>query len=423
MTSASGESARVSARTVVVCLILLLAGIGLAVFQSFDADRDARERATVTAEVLTRLRLSLVIGLDAETGQRGFLLTGDPAYLVPYERARSDWLPAIEATAGALGALHSPKQIAHVERMRTIATGKLAEMARTVELARGGRTEEALSVVREGTGLRLMEAFRAEVAALEAIETLLRDRALRQAARTEARLLPLLALLSLAIVALVMLGLRLERRAFAAEMEASGLEAQREARRRAELLSSELNHRVKNLFAIIMAIVSLSARHETDLRVVTTKIRDRIHGLARAHAISQGEPGRETGEIGALVRAILAPYGEGRVHVEGPALSLPVHAVTPLGLVLHELATNAAKYGALSSDEGRVALRWSLDGGDVAMEWCESGGPPVARPGTRGFGSTMSEQATRQLCGTLDLDWAPAGLCATLRFPAGDPTG
>lgn len=124
-----------------------------------------------------------------------------------------------------------------------------------------------------------------------------------------------------------------------------------------------------------------------------------------------------------LVRAILAPYGgpssEGRVALSGPPIPVGQNTTTSLALVLHEFATNAAKYGCLSAEEGRLTIAWTDDGASMHMTWTEEGGPPIPEsPGPEGFGSQLARKSiTGQLGGTLDHEWKPEGLVIRIAVP------
>ena len=418
-------SARVPSRVLIATLCVILLAIGVALFDSLRAERAAREQVERTSEVLGLLRGALRTGLEAETGQRGFLLTSDETYLATYFEAEASWLSDIDALGRALEGVASEGQSETIGELRTLAEAKLAEMDRTVELMRAGQEAEALAVVETDEGQRLMRRFQASVAALEDEEQVLLVRSLRHAEAVEARTLPILSVLGAAILFLVLLGLRLERRAAHAEAEAREADMLRLAHERSDLLARELNHRVKNLFAVIASIVSMSGRGETDVKVAVRKIRERIHALSLAHAVSQGQLEARVVPLEEVLRATLDPYrgaGEGRVAFDGPPLHLPVKAVTPVGMIAHELATNAAKYGSLSVPDGTVGIGWTVEpdgaGGDmVRLRWMERGGPATTEPEREGFGSVMLLQAARQIGGTVERHWTAAGMEAEIAFP------
>jgi two-component sensor histidine kinase len=125
-------------------------------------------------------------------------------------------------------------------------------------------------------------------------------------------------------------------------------------------------------------------------------------------------------DLSDLVRSQLEYFGTigSRILLSGPPVMVPSTAAQALGLALHELATNAAKYGSLSNESGRVEVTWAVRGDDFFLTWCESGGPKVATPGATGFGTTVLKQMTAsQLSGDVSIDYAPEGLIWHLRCP------
>lgn len=197
------------------------------------------------------------------------------------------------------------------------------------------------------------------------------------------------------------------------------------------LLIKELNHRVKNLFAIMGGIVSLSAKSAATPQALTKAIRGRLDALARAHELvlpkllrTKGAQ-RQTTTIDALMRAILSPYVElddsdaNRVTFSGPSVAIGDKAATALALVIHELATNAAKYGALSNNAGRIEVNWSLADEQLHIGWFEHDGPMVSMtPNTDGFGSVLADRSIKgQLGGELVREWLPDGLKVTINLP------
>ncbi|MDB5371440.1 MAG: hypothetical protein JWP04_82 [Belnapia sp.] len=206
------------------------------------------------------------------------------------------------------------------------------------------------------------------------------------------------------------------------------------AERAQELLLRELDHRVKNLFAIIGGLVSYTARSAQDPEEMRRSLLGRIQALAQAHDLVRPALGglAETGSSGAapggtaldaLVLALLRPFRGGagdteRLTLAGPSLPIGPIAAPPVALALHELATNAAKYGALSRPEGRVEIGWSFEvPAMLRLVWRESGGAPVAAPSQTGFGHRLIHQSAAQLGGTACFDWAADGLTVALHLP------
>jgi len=420
------RSARVLSRAAIIALCFVLLCSALVLVQVFAADHRARDQVNSTKEVLGSLRKSLRAGVDAETGQRGFLLVDDPAYLVPYERGAAEWLPALEQLDRTFEETGTAEQRAAVDKLQGLARAKLDELARTITFVQKGRSEDALALVRTDEGKNLMEMFRELVMQLEREEETVLARALEDARVTEARTILTLGIMGVAILGLVSLSLRLERRTAWTEAAAREAVELKLARERSDLLAHELNHRVKNLFAVILSIVNLSGRGQTDVNAVVRNLRARIHALSRAHEVSQGQLDTKIVGLRDVLSATLGPHaptedGAERVTLTGEPVELPVKAVTPIGLVIHELATNAAKYGALSVVNGRIEVDWTIrDGQDRAeleLVWREHGGPPPRAKRTDGFGSAMMKQSAMQLDGRIELEWPNDGVRATLVFP------
>ncbi|MET3667958.1 HWE histidine kinase domain-containing protein [Caulobacter sp. 1776] len=197
-----------------------------------------------------------------------------------------------------------------------------------------------------------------------------------------------------------------------------------------ELLTKEMSHRVKNLFAITDGMIRGTARGAVDKADMARSLSGRLHALASAHTLVSRklhEVGRapRTGDIGALIAAVVAPHEHTdlalptRFVIEGPHVPCGDHAITGVALVFHELTTNALKYGALSDEHGRVAISWTADDEILSLRWVEQGGPRVvAAPETKGFGSTLVRNTVvSQFGGALDYDWAPEGLRVDMRLP------
>lgn len=222
-----------------------------------------------------------------------------------------------------------------------------------------------------------------------------------------------------------------EGRIVGASKIARDVTERRRAQERQKLLLREMNHRVKNLFALTSGLVTLSASAAATPTEMAEALRQRLGALAIAHDLTLPDLARGGSEIeeattlGALVRAILSPYAEprrgadGGVVVRGPTVRISGAAVTNLALLLHELATNAAKYGALSSPQGRVEVDWASSGDQLALIWRETGGPPVEGPPTsEGFGSFVARGAVEvQFGGRVTRDWKREGLVVRLVIP------
>jgi PAS domain S-box-containing protein len=187
----------------------------------------------------------------------------------------------------------------------------------------------------------------------------------------------------------------------------------KQAQARQELLTREINHRTKNLFAVVHSVVARSFADRQTVADAKEAVLSRLHSLARAYSMLM-EKDWQGADLRAVVDAALSPYG-GRISVEGPAITLNANAAQNFSLALHELATNAAKYGALSNGVGRVHVGWSLFGangsGIFKFRWQELGGPPVVAPKHTGFGSVVLNQVMAEYFDAPPhVEFAPGGV-------------
>jgi PAS domain S-box-containing protein len=190
------------------------------------------------------------------------------------------------------------------------------------------------------------------------------------------------------------------------------------ANQRQRLLMDELNHRVKNTLATVQAIAQQTLRGATTPQTFAAAFEARLLALSQTHNALTDSQWAGAGLRQILVQE-LGPYGAERVTMSGPDVHLPARVALSLGMVFHELATNAAKYGALST-EGRLQLTWSMaNGGDILrFEWRETGGPPARKPDRRGFGSRLIERSiTGELRGTIEADYGDEGLVVRFETP------
>jgi PAS domain S-box-containing protein len=186
-----------------------------------------------------------------------------------------------------------------------------------------------------------------------------------------------------------------------------------------DALVAELDHRVKNVLASVKSLASQSARKTVSLDAFLKTFSGRLDAMAAAHALLTSTRWRGA-DIGHIAAAELAGLALGRARWGGPEIVLNPRATNALTLALHELATNALKYGALASDAGRIDVDWRLRaGGGFELSWTERGGPPVTPPSRCGFGLTLIQQVTgRELGGNARLEFPPDGVRAT--FEASD---
>lgn len=196
-----------------------------------------------------------------------------------------------------------------------------------------------------------------------------------------------------------------------------------------ELVAQELSHRIKNIFAVLNGIISLSARSSPEAKSFADQLRQRIFALGEAHDFVRphthlAAASEKQGKLSALIERLMRPYngaegGAARVLFTGDDAEVDDAAATPLALLFHELATNAAKYGALSCAEGDVVIAGRTQGEDYCLTWRENGGPATAEPeALSGFGSRLvSLSVEGQMRGTLARRWRPEGLEVEITLP------
>ncbi len=195
-----------------------------------------------------------------------------------------------------------------------------------------------------------------------------------------------------------------------------------------ELLSRELSHRIKNIFAVISGLISLSARRTEALKPALGDLLGRISALARAHDFArphspESMPNMGVSSLHGLLKELFRPYRDEqdqRIVVAGDDVPIDDRSATPIALVIHELATNSAKYGALSKAEGWISVNIACADDDLSIDWLETGGPKLAGiPKRTGFGTELAEiGVARQLGGTIDRDWRATGLRVKIEVKA-----
>lgn len=187
-----------------------------------------------------------------------------------------------------------------------------------------------------------------------------------------------------------------------------------------ELLNRELSHRIKNIFAVISGLIGISSRNDPSVRPYAKGLQDRIAALGRAHEFARPHSETSRPALGAstlkgLLTEIFRPYpafDAGQIVIVGDDVPIDDRGATPIALLFHELATNAAKYGALSADTGRVNVALTLKGDTIDMAWQESSGPKISQePERLGFGTRLAQLSVeQQLGGRFDRFWEPDGL-------------
>ncbi len=193
-----------------------------------------------------------------------------------------------------------------------------------------------------------------------------------------------------------------------------------------ELLIGELQHRTRNLFASVGAVAVSTIKAYPDPKAFRTVFEGRLSALSRAHSLAVETAGMD---LRKLLTDVLAPYGaDHAIAMNGPAFTLSPAAAAAFSLAIHELATNATKYGALSVAEGGLDVRWDITRGKsedlFALQWKESGGPVVSEPSGHGFGRFAIERSlAHAVDGSVALDFLSTGLVCTIRAPLSDRLG
>ena len=399
----------------------LLVAIGLLLVQSALAQRAARDGSLAEADAQMALQDLNQTLVDAESGQRGYLLTLDPAYVEHYNRAAAQLPERLAAVKLRFMQNTDPRVDEHLSPMSDLIRTRLGQLGDTIRAAQGGDSAWALEFVRSGEGKRTMDQIRPHLAALAQAQRESRDAAFASATDAESRVVPLLLAMWLVLLALLWTGYHGERMRARAEIAAAQAGQLRALNARNELLARELAHRVRNLFGVVLSLIGLASRKPGSTADVIAEITERVHALSRAHNVATGEAASDV-PLRELLASLCQPYSASdadrpTIVLRGDDQAVPARMVSPMALVIHEFATNAAKYGALSEPGGQVTISWSAaaTAAPLVIEWRETGGPP---PGSvkadpdqpsGGFGQRMTQAAIRQIGGTLEREFAPEG--------------
>ncbi len=203
------------------------------------------------------------------------------------------------------------------------------------------------------------------------------------------------------------------------------IDAAKRAAEQNEILSRELSHRIKNIFAVISGLLRMSARRQPAMRDFADVLAGRIAALGAAHDLARPHSERSRPSIGEatlhhVLAELLSPYDAGQWRITGEDTPIDDRGATPVALVFHELATNAAKYGSLSVPGGHVAIETRRDADRLTIEWREGGGPSAdIVPDVTGFGTRLAELSVeQQLGGTIERDWRAEGLAVRIEVAA-----
>ena len=212
---------------------------------------------------------------------------------------------------------------------------------------------------------------------------------------------------------------------FGSQWDVTNLHQSRAEERHAKAIAREISHRMKNVFAVIGGIVNITGRSMNAMDVAH-KINDRVQALGRSYEPTLDDAALGAIKVGQAIRSVLYPYDPefDRITFRGNGVRVEPNAVSAIGLTLHELATNATKYGALSNADGTIAVSWSLERSDegrdiLKIEWKESGGPRLSdKPVGAGTGFDIAEALLRHSRGTMEKTWEDDGLRTTILVPA-----
>ncbi len=195
-----------------------------------------------------------------------------------------------------------------------------------------------------------------------------------------------------------------------------------------EMLTREMSHRINNLFVVAEGMIRISLRASATKEELAENLSDRLHAFARAHALVRASFSPDGvvpigSDIADMIRTIVKPHevdvGRRRFSIEGPPIRCGEQASNSIALIIHELATNAVKYGALKWEEGHIDVSWRHEGENLTIRWTERGGPLIKTPpDILNFGTTLVENTvTRRFNGTLNYEWPPEGMVAAITIP------
>lgn len=392
---------------------------------TLNAEERFRNQAVLSNNIILTLEGIQLGAVTAETSQRGFLIHGNKDYLSSYHEGIRDLRDGIDNYESLLRGRATSSQVKKTARLRDLADAKLTELDEVISLYNSGNKEGAFDVFRSGRGVRAMNGIRQIIDDLEQEEEMILGAARESAAtarRRTAIAVVLLALLSLFGFALAYLNHFRSDRLTVVEEHAADLA---EARERTDLLARELNHRVKNLFAIVQSIISATGRQESDPKVAAAKMRERVHALSLAHSLTSTLDAQQETSLHDLLEAIVRPQrmDDQTLDHNGPHVTVPAQFVTPIGMILHELTTNAIKYGAWSAGSGNISVDWTVQSSDdsqtLELHWTEQcdSSQIISAPEKEGFGSRMMAMSLIQLGGTQQREWASNGIRLRVVLP------
>ncbi len=432
--SSSGWRGLVTPLALVLGWAAATAAISFIFFQWINA---ARDRVTDTHVVLLSLEQALSAAKDAETGQRGYLITQKDSYLEPYREG----LAVVSQRFQYLNELKSADapQLARLKDAEAFWSAKSQEMNSTIEIVRTTGFDAARTAVETDNGKKYMDGLRKAVSEIADAENTVRAERREEVTSLTRRLLVFNLLTTLTGFA-VLFYLLAGARETAAELQTeihNRQSAEDLARERSEqaltvrVMNRELVHRTKNLISVVQAIVRHQGKGTPEVDRYVAGLSNRLVSLAGTLDILVREQWTAV-KLEDLIQSQLAHFAEDIsrriVIAKGPPVSFTASEAQMLGLALHELGTNAAKYGALSNKDGRIDISWTEmpaeAGTTVALRWVETRGPRVESPERRGFGSRITESlVARAVSGTAAINYHPSGLEWVLTFDRNGASG
>lgn len=402
--------------TVIAILTGIVAAVALSTStQISEAEREARSalrEATAYSQSLDQLENILV---DAESAQRGYLLTGDRDYLKPYLDA-IDYLEAHSDEGWSHPALQSDEEGVLRNRVRL----KLNELAQTIRLFDEGSNQAALSVVQTDRGLELMADIRRIIADRQADVSAEAEAASRRARYYNERSNYVSSLLMILLGLAAMMGLFALYQWFRISRAETVADEATDSAERIEIIAHELDHRMKNMFAIAQGMLRQSARNAgEEVKSFSEDAVSRLQAMSHAYsATAELEDIRVLPVCEIVERVVRAQLLEDhRFDVEGEDIDVPEKSISPLSLILHELTTNALKYGAWrydneANDLSNVRLSWNTtEEGRFELLWDERHhAREDIEPKRSGYGSRLIKACAAQLGGTVEYDWHDAGV-------------
>jgi two-component sensor histidine kinase len=437
---------RVSSAAIAIGVVAIAVVIAAWInFQAIEASR------LVSKSIDVRERSENFLGnlLDAETGQRGFLLTGDEAYLAPYNESRFNVLPELDVLERMVS--DNPGQVTRIRQARDLAQRKLAEMNSTVALVREGKREEALTALRQGDGNRLMQELRDTAGAIQAEENrLLRERSRRETRRRIfASIGILVALAGLSFVAWLQFRSRGRRNIF---LSSSNLELEQRVAERTQQLENErlrieallrdVNHRVGNNLAMVSALLSVQSRQAREplVKQALAQAQSRIQAIAAGQRRLRLDIEADEIDARPYMEDLLAEIGkqaEGRpitIELAMEPIRLPGRDAVSFVVIINELVTNAIKHAFPDGIAGKITIRLSNSGeeeGNLVLAVEDDGVGMAAEDATAGLGKSVIKSLLRSMRATMESGPLTAGAARpgtriALTFPkrveAGDDT-